>query len=85
MTAQRIRQARRRIRLARVVSPWNGFVAALLLSVVVTTLMVGGFSPNLPVVAALYLMPVMVIAASLVGHGMLAPKHAPARVRTTRR
>ena len=76
MTARRIRQARRRIRLARVVSAWNGFVAALLFAVVLTALVLGGFSPSLPVLALCYGVPAAIILLALAGHRVLAPRHA---------
>lgn len=80
MTARRIRQARRRIRLARVVSAWNGFVAALLLAVVLTSLVLSGFSPSLPMMVVCYGAPLTLILLALAGHWTLTPRHATARL-----
>ncbi len=76
MTARRIRQARRRIKLARVVSAWNGFVAALLFAVVLTGLVLSGFSPSVPVMVLCYGAPVAIILLALVGHRALEPRHS---------
>ncbi len=80
MTARRIRQARRRIRLARVVSAWNGFVAALLFAVVLTGCVLGGFSPSLPMLALCYCAPLAMILFALAGHWAVTPRHAAARI-----
>ena len=76
MTARRIRQARRRIRLARVVSAWNGFVAALLFAVVLTGLVLSGFSPSLPVMTLCYATPMALILLALAAHRALEPRHS---------
>lgn len=81
MTARRIRQTRRRIRLARVVSLWNGFVAALLLAIVVTLTLLAGFSPSLAVLAVLYAVPAAVMVLATFGHETLTPRHATVRAR----
>lgn len=81
MTARRIRWVRQRIRVARVVTPWNGLVAAVLLCVAVTAFVLGGFAPNLPTLTALYLAPVGIMAAAALGHEAARPRHALARVR----
>ena len=80
MTARRIRQARRRIRLARVVSAWNGFVAALLLAVLLTALVLSGYSPSLPVMALFYAVPLALILLAFAGHWTLTPRHAASRL-----
>ncbi len=80
MTARRIRQARRRIRLARVVSAWNGFVAAFLLAVALTGLVLGGYSPSLPTMALCYAAPLALILLAVAGHWTLTPRHAAVRL-----
>ncbi len=84
MTARRIRQVRRRIRVARVVTSWNGFVAALLLSVLATAVLLAGISPSLPVLAGLYATPLAIMVAAALGHQAANPRHAPARARAGR-